>query len=166
MNYTTKSHPTQYHGVIFRSRLEARWAAFFDLIGWKWEYEPIDLDGWTPDFRVEFPCYHSECNGTHALLIEVKPYFSIDDFKNHPCTKHFWGRDIPADSSAAFGCNPSVVYWEMVHGAGGGSEEGIQAFENWKVFNMDVRYAWNVAGYVTQYKSPSIFEVSICGVNG
>ena len=26
--------PTTYSGVVFRSRLEARWAAFFDLCGW------------------------------------------------------------------------------------------------------------------------------------
>jgi hypothetical protein len=44
--------PTLYNGVQFRSRLEARWAAFFDLCKWKWEYEPIDLNGWIPDFRV------------------------------------------------------------------------------------------------------------------
>jgi hypothetical protein len=43
--------PTRYGGVQFRSRLEARWAAFFDLAGWRWQYEPIDLAGWIPDFR-------------------------------------------------------------------------------------------------------------------
>ena len=33
--------PTLYGGVRFRSRLEARWAAFFfDVAGWSWEYEP------------------------------------------------------------------------------------------------------------------------------
>jgi hypothetical protein len=31
---------TEYAGARFRSRLEARWAAFFDLCGWRWEYEP------------------------------------------------------------------------------------------------------------------------------
>ncbi|MEA2669684.1 MAG: hypothetical protein QOJ33_2618, partial [Chloroflexota bacterium] len=28
--------PTTYDGVNFRSRLEAKWAAFFDLLGWRW----------------------------------------------------------------------------------------------------------------------------------
>ena len=45
--------PTVYAGVRMRSRLEATWAAFFDLIGWRWSYEPIDLDGWIPDFAIE-----------------------------------------------------------------------------------------------------------------
>lgn len=44
--------PTLYAGTQFRSRLEARWAALFDLLGWPWEYEPIDLPGWIPDFRI------------------------------------------------------------------------------------------------------------------
>lgn len=60
--YTIKSHPTSYKGVNFRSRLEATWAAFFDLCGWEWEYEPIDLPGWTPDFILE-----------KKVAVEVKP---------------------------------------------------------------------------------------------
>lgn len=60
--YTIKSHPTSYKGVNFRSRLEATWAAFFDLCGWEWEYEPIDLPGWTPDFILG-----------KSVAVEVKP---------------------------------------------------------------------------------------------
>jgi hypothetical protein len=56
--------PTRYAGVQFRSRLEARWAAFFDLVGWCWEYEPIELDGYIPDFILKFSI---------PLLVEVKP---------------------------------------------------------------------------------------------
>lgn len=55
-----KPHPTRYNGVEFRSRLEARWAAFFDILGWEWRYEPVDLEGWTPDFWLAIPCGHSE----------------------------------------------------------------------------------------------------------
>ena len=32
--------PTKYAGHTFRSRLEARWALFFDLLHLPWEYEP------------------------------------------------------------------------------------------------------------------------------
>lgn len=31
--------PTVYNGVEFRSRLEARWAVFFDNLGVQWDYE-------------------------------------------------------------------------------------------------------------------------------
>ncbi len=56
--------PTTYAGVNFRSRLEARWAAMFDLLGWKWEYEPLDLDGYIPDFVLGFE---------RPMLVEIKP---------------------------------------------------------------------------------------------
>ena len=91
--YRIKAHPTMYNGVQYRSRLEARWAAFFDLIGWQHEYEPIDLPGWSPDFRVVFPCGHSECNGSHSLLVEVKPFFELKQFKGHPCMRYLEGYD-------------------------------------------------------------------------
>jgi hypothetical protein len=37
---------TRHAGCRFRSRLEARWAVFFDALGIRWEYEPqgFDLD--------------------------------------------------------------------------------------------------------------------------
>lgn len=34
-----KAIETKYNGFRFRSRLEARWAIFFDSIGLKYEYE-------------------------------------------------------------------------------------------------------------------------------
>ena len=55
-----KAIDTQYKGYNFRSRLEARWAVFFDALGLKWEYEPegFELDDGTkylPDFKVQYP---------------------------------------------------------------------------------------------------------------
>jgi hypothetical protein len=46
---------TRYKGYRFRSRLEARWAVFFDTLGVRWEYEKEGFDlgpaGWyLPDF--------------------------------------------------------------------------------------------------------------------
>ena len=41
--------PTTYNFQRFRSRIEARWAAFFDKMNWPWEYEPIDLAGYIPE---------------------------------------------------------------------------------------------------------------------
>ena len=151
MIYTIKAHPTKYKHTLFRSRLEARWAAFFDAIGWQWEYEPIDLPGWSPDFRVSFPCGHSECSDFHTLLVEVKPYFSVKDFEGHPCTKFYfgWGR-IPADSSACFGANPRVTYWEMSHGAGGGAYKVDDIVGGWG-YNISTDEAWAIAGNSTQW---------------
>ena len=36
--------PTKYNGIEYRSRLEARWALFFNLIGLKVEYEAEGFD--------------------------------------------------------------------------------------------------------------------------
>lgn len=161
--YRFKSHKTEYRNVVFRSRLEAWWAAFFDRVGWEWEYEPIDLYGWTPDFYVRFECSHSECcygssgyknwRGYHDLFIEVKPYWSIEEFAGHPCLKYQFGtnydtgEEIPA--SAAFGINPTVTEWCMAHGAGGGMETiahgrwlgGHDPMDTWRLAGNDVR--WN-----------------------
>jgi hypothetical protein len=63
--------PTVYSGIQFRSRLEARWARFFDAIEWEWIYEPSvpELEGiqYQPDFLVSKPEY------AEPILIEVKP---------------------------------------------------------------------------------------------
>src|SRR4051794_36842200 len=91
--YAIKAIPTRYRGRLFRSRLEARYAAFFDIVKWEWEYEPFDLEGWIPDFRVTIPCGHSECSGCHTLLAEVKPYQTIEEFEGHPCRKYPYGQD-------------------------------------------------------------------------
>lgn len=50
-----KSIQTRYAGCHFRSRLEARWAVFFDAMGIRWEYEPETFVGchgepYLPDF--------------------------------------------------------------------------------------------------------------------
>ena len=76
---------TYYNGYRFRSRLEARWAVFFDALGVKYEYEPegFDLgDGlyYLPDFKVK-------CWGTRGdieeepfdLWIEVKGNMTNED---------------------------------------------------------------------------------------
>lgn len=52
-----KAIETKYKGYRFRSRLEARWAVFFDALGIVWEYEPqgyelSDGTRYLPDFRI------------------------------------------------------------------------------------------------------------------
>lgn len=70
----TTGIPTLFKGVQFRSRLEAKWAAFFDNMEWRWEYEPVDREGWIPDFAIWL-------KGQDALLVDVKPCLNWDDFR-------------------------------------------------------------------------------------
>lgn len=65
-----KAIATTYRQYEFRSRLEAKWAAFFDLCKWPWSYEPVDYNGWIPDFAI----------GEHPVLVEVKPFFREEEF--------------------------------------------------------------------------------------
>lgn len=67
-----RSIPTTHAGTNFRSRLEARWAALFDLLEWKWTYEPMDADGYIPDFLVTV--------GVCKVLVEVGPCLGYDDY--------------------------------------------------------------------------------------
>lgn len=77
--------PTRYAGVQFRSRLEAKWAAMFDLLGFTWEYEPIDLNGYIPDFVLPV--------GEQPLLVEVKPIL------NWPCPVFGCTKCNPGDAA-------------------------------------------------------------------
>lgn len=61
---------TRYAGYLFRSRLEARWAVFFDHLKLDWAYEPegFQLPSGTfylPDFRVMMR--------GHPVWFEIKP---------------------------------------------------------------------------------------------
>lgn len=51
---TIAAKPTLYADTRFRSRLEARWAVFFDALGIKWVYEPVieGVNGYLPDFEI------------------------------------------------------------------------------------------------------------------
>jgi len=62
-----KNIQTRYKGYHFRSRLEARWAVYFDAIGWKWLYEPEGFDLGDGDFYLP-DFYLPEC----GLWVEVK----------------------------------------------------------------------------------------------
>lgn len=59
--------PTLYRGVSFRSRLEARWAVFYDALGIEWQYEPegysLPHGPYLPDFWLP----------QIAAFIEIKP---------------------------------------------------------------------------------------------
>jgi hypothetical protein len=72
-----KAIPTRYRGYHFRSRLEARWAVFFETLGVQWEYEPegFSLDGerYLPDFKVT--------TGDLVYWYEVKPLGVTGDRK-------------------------------------------------------------------------------------
>lgn len=69
--YNIKAIPTVFDGILYRSRLEAKYACFFSLVpSIKFEYEPIDFKGWSPDFKIIV--------GDLEFYVEVKPNFLHD----------------------------------------------------------------------------------------
>lgn len=71
-----KAIETTYKGYRFRSRLEARWAVFFNTIPMRWEYEPEGFDlgaagYYLPDFKVYYP--GRSVDERREVWFEVKP---------------------------------------------------------------------------------------------
>lgn len=95
---------TRYKGRLYRSRLEARWAAFFDLLFWKHEYEPLDLRGWFPDFRLT----GQRIDGSdRPVLAEVKPITEYDPAVGAKMTNALFDMEHPpALDLLLLGCAP------------------------------------------------------------
>lgn len=91
-----KGIPTMYAGRRFRSRLEARWAALFDLFGWKYEYEPYDLEGWIPDFVLS--------GAKEEVLVEVKPFYRLGEFDVGKLTQALKGTEKERCDILLLGC--------------------------------------------------------------
>lgn len=78
-----KSIDTYYNGNYFRSRLEARWAVFFDLIGVKYTYEPNGFKNengeyYLPDFHLHNVILRNGNHSIDGIYLELKPK-SYDD---------------------------------------------------------------------------------------
>lgn len=75
---------TRYNGYRFRSRLEARWAIFFDQMGVTYLFEPegFELGGvkYLPDFRLtEGVKVYGETDRLLNVWAEVKPSLILDE---------------------------------------------------------------------------------------
>ena len=108
ITYNIKAIETEYKGRLYRSRLEAKWAAFFDLCGWNYEYEPVDFDGWFPDFGI----YGDDGN---VVYVEVKPVlnFPVD------VARRMWDATGGGDQMLILGTKPlkwGNYYWVDIIG--------------------------------------------------
>lgn len=123
---TIKPIETQYKGYRFRSRLEARWAVFFDALGVQWEYEKEGYDlgdfGWyLPDFwlpqvksfaevkpgkfsKIEFSkCLALISGGTYSCILldvpvpENTPYFNVYKDSDDDFSQYFGTKILSCD---------------------------------------------------------------------
>ena len=98
----TNAIPCQYKGINFRSLLEARWAYFFDKLGWTWQYEPFEMDGYIPDFLVTFS------EDWSAMVVDVKPFFTLD-YQNNVIEKCKHNKE---HCSLLFASTPSIKTYD------------------------------------------------------
>ena len=112
--YSIPAIPTMYRGIQFRSRLEARWAAFFDVLGWHWEYEPAEFRGWIPDFLL----FGQSREGPEPVYVEVKPLIALDwalteELDRSGCTDEILivGQTILHDDAQGFRSDGRYVGW-------------------------------------------------------
>jgi len=108
---------TRYKGYRFRSRLEARWAVFFDSLGIAWEYEKegfnLDAGRYLPDFYLT----------KSRLWVEVKGEWPNED----ALKKAIDFRESQGMAIAVFGGLPTesagkLFCWDLTHASGGTSE--------------------------------------------
>ena len=121
---------TKYKGYRFRSRLEARWAVYFDTIGLIWDYESEGFDlceyGWyLPDFYLpqvqsflevkpsdyaiseDERKYHAFVTGTEKSIIIVT---GSPDIKFYDCYMSFFN-----SNQDPVRCVRDVVFIGMYH---------------------------------------------------
>jgi hypothetical protein len=83
MNATMNAIQTKYKGCLFRSRLEARWAVFYDALGIEWRYEYEGFDMWSgrwylPDFYLpKFRCW-IEIKGEVPTNTDLQKAFDLN----------------------------------------------------------------------------------------
>lgn len=158
-----KAIETRYAGCRFRSRLEARWAVFFDTLGIAWEYEPegFELDDgqrylpdfWLPHLRIWFEVKGSL--STHdakwrKLHDELNLSWMLGegwrDERLNGCASHAWG-DFPVRTFQA-GTFPLPAV-KSIRGVGymlgPGSPHAGWAWSECHCGEFDIAHAaWNV----------------------
>ena len=124
-----KAVETQYKGYRFRSRLEARWAVFFDALGIDWQYEKEgydlrELGYYLPDFYLT----------NYDIWVEVKP--------------EEWDRTRDAKKAWTFANQGHTVLWAC----------GVPARESYLIMRADpesphhnlVQHAWLMPWYLSE----------------
>ena len=110
---TLKAIETVYNGYRFRSRLEARWAVFFDALGCKYEYEKEGYDLgeaglYLPDFWLPEQKYWIEIKGAKPTDHEQELAVALAIASGHRAYIFFG--DIPG-SAREFESDSAYVFF-------------------------------------------------------
>lgn len=90
MTQNIKPIETVYNGYRFRSRLEARWAVFFDTLGIEYQYEPEGFDlgegrFYLPDFWLPQVNMWAEVKPETFTLRELGNLWRLAEQSGHSC---------------------------------------------------------------------------------
>lgn len=115
-----EARPTEYNGVVFRSKTEAVFAKGVDLLGGIWHYEPEYFSsrfGWTPDFWVIFK---SQSGGIISIVLELKPSPVTQTYKDE-LMRRFKTLKIGSEHHSALVCGSPFDRYiertvEFIHG--------------------------------------------------
>jgi hypothetical protein len=119
MTHSVRPLETIYKGFRFRSRLEARWAVFFDQCGEQWIYEDqgylLPSGPYLPDFLITW-----RSGSRHSTFLEVKPLTSLPT----RCFEFGSGvRSAPIDDQFPL---EIIKMWELIQSINGGRPLGPQ----------------------------------------
>lgn len=119
---------TRYAGHRFRSRLEARWAVFFDAMRIRWEYEPqgyVITDPWETEARAYLPDFYlpeldiwAEVKGDPAGVDWPLWGTAVDAMARTglPDSRHAYsGFGRPGSALLVLGSIPQECEWEWLH---------------------------------------------------
>lgn len=111
----TKAIDTRYRGYRMRSRLEARWAVYFDALGiyWHYEVEAFDLSSVAPDLGAYLPDFWlsqvkmwAEVKPCEFSQIEIRKCDALAKITGFPCLmldgmpedRAYWAREPHAST--------------------------------------------------------------------
>lgn len=176
-----KALPTVYKGVQYRSMLEARYAAWFDLMRIPVLYEPEAFAGYIPDFMsVRAPYRRRDGSGvefwTHdpyvaervepraEILFEVKG--ALEKFDLEKIRRSGWlGAVVCLDAQGPVAANRRYRDIEEQSGDGSGVgslahmlylfwSPGVSSHDGESVWEDDMDAKWREAGNLVQWRSP------------
>jgi hypothetical protein len=159
---------TLFKGVRFRSRLEAKWAAMFDLLKVRWDYEPLDMHGWVPDFVLTVTVarwldddFAAQDGAVDVrVLCEVKPaYGGAFDFASDPVFGKATAKDLGWTlllGAAPVGCGIGTLLGPGGRCSAGAKWVNVNDALGGRCDAFHLEHLWREAGSAVQWQGRRI----------
>lgn len=140
---------TSYAGHRFRSRLEARWAVFFDTLGIPWLYEvegyKVGDGAYLPDFHLPQSRTWVEVKGTEEDFLFKGGLYATAAAGELPDTTNSWGKER---GLLVLGPIPRIEFGDTLplhtliqHELGAGLHRSFAAFHSQR--SLQIVATWN-----------------------